>query len=204
MESSRAILMLGNKMKVNHTHKTDVIIGVFKNHIDAKTAVKLLQAGGFDKSSLSLLGQSYHVDEEMVGFYNMGDRAQFWGKRGAFWGGLLGLFSSGVYITLPVTAPIIMLGFIAISVAAAIEGAAVVGGLSALAAVLYSLGVPKDSIVAYEEVLKSDGFIVMAHGNERDIMRANTILAHAKPHMLHDFKTKISTKRKIIDLEPSI
>jgi hypothetical protein len=36
----------------------------------------------------------------------------------------------------------------------ALEGAAVVGGLSALGAGLYSLGIPKNSVVEYEKALK--------------------------------------------------
>jgi hypothetical protein len=38
----------------------------------------------------------------------------------------------------------------------ALEGAVVVGGLSALSAGLYSLGTPKNSVVEYEKALKSD------------------------------------------------
>jgi hypothetical protein len=46
----------------------------------------------------------------------------------------------------------------------ALEGAVVVGGLSALGAGLYSIGIPKDSIVEYETALKSDKFLVLAYG----------------------------------------
>jgi len=43
-------------------------------------------------------------------------------------------------------------------VAGALEGAAVVGGLSALGAGLYSIGIPQNSIVEYETALKSNKF----------------------------------------------
>ena len=39
-----------------------------------------------------------------------------------------------------------------------------VGGLSALAAALYSIGLPKDSVMQYETALKSAKFLVIAHG----------------------------------------
>ena len=58
----------------------------------------------------------------------------------------------------------------------ALEGAIVTGGLSALGAGLYSLGIPKDSIVKYETALKSDKFLVIAHGSAGDVAKAKSIL----------------------------
>jgi hypothetical protein len=58
----------------------------------------------------------------------------------------------------------------------ALEGAVVVGGLSALGAGLYSIGIPKDSIVEYETALKSDKFLVMAHGTADEVATAKRIL----------------------------
>ncbi len=61
----------------------------------------------------------------------------------------------------------------------ALEGAVVVGGLSALGAGLYSLGIPTNSIVEYETALKSDQFLVMAHGTEEEVAQAKRILEAA-------------------------
>jgi hypothetical protein len=51
----------------------------------------------------------------------------------------------------------------------ALEGAVLVGGLSALGAGLYSIGIPKDSVVKYETALKSDKFLLMAHGTADEV-----------------------------------
>ncbi len=114
-----------------------------------------------------------------MGFYNIGERVTFWGSRGAFWGGLWGLFIGGVFVTTPVLGPLIILGSLAGTVVMGLESAAVVGGLSALAAALLSLGTPKDSVVKYEEAIKADKFLVMAHGTAEEMTRARTILANA-------------------------
>ena len=58
----------------------------------------------------------------------------------------------------------------------ALEGAVVVGGLSALGAGLYSIGIPTDSIVEYETALKADKFLVMAHGTADEVATATRIL----------------------------
>ncbi len=74
-----------------------------------------------------------------------------------------------------------MLGYLATVVISAIEGALVVGGLSALGAALYSNGIPKDSVVAYETALKADQFLVMAHGPAEEMVRAKAILGILNP-----------------------
>ena len=70
-----------------------------------------------------------------------------------------------------------VLGYLATVVISVVESALVAGGLSALGAALYSIGIPKDSIIAYETALKSDGFIVMVHGTEDEANRARSVLA---------------------------
>jgi hypothetical protein len=55
------------------------------------------------------------------------------------------------------------------------EGA-LVGGLTALGAGLYSIGIPRDSILRYETALKADQFVVVAHGTVDDVTTAKRIL----------------------------
>lgn len=57
-----------------------------------------------------------------------------------------------------------------------LEGAAVYGGLSALGAGLYSIGIPKDSVITYETAVKSDKFLVIAHGTREQVANAKDIL----------------------------
>jgi len=59
---------------------------------------------------------------------------------------------------------------------AALEGAVVVGGLSALGAGLFNLGIPKDSIVKYEASLKAGKFLLVAHGTAEEVQHARDIL----------------------------
>jgi hypothetical protein len=63
----------------------------------------------------------------------------------------------------------------------ALEGALVVGGLSAIGAGLFSLGIPKNSIIKYETALKADKFLVVAHGAAEEVARAKDIIATTHP-----------------------
>jgi hypothetical protein len=161
--------------------KVDSVIAVFADHNAAETAVKKLTAAGFAMKNLSVVGKGYQTDEKVVGFYNMGDRIKFWGKRGAFWGGFWGLFLGGLFMTVPVVGHVVVLGYLATILIAGIENAVIVGGLSALGAALYSIGIPKDSVIQYETALKADSFLVMAHGTAEEMARAKTILGTANP-----------------------
>jgi hypothetical protein len=154
----------------------DAVVALFTDHESAESALKKLAANGIDLKHLSVIGKGYHSDEKVIGFYNVGDRIKFWGGRGAFWGGLWGWLFGGVFMVIPGIGHVFVLGWLAAMVVSAVEGAVVVGGLSALGAALYSTGVPKDSVLAYETALKADGFLVTAHGPAEEIARARKIL----------------------------
>ena len=171
-------------LKEKHMETADTVIAVFSDHHAAETAVKKLTAAGFEMKHLSVVGKGYHSEEKVVGFYNIGDRVRFWGKRGAFWGGLWGLFFGGLFMAVPVVGHVIVLGYLATVAFSAVESAVIVGGLSALGAALYSIGVPKDSVIQYEAAVKADNFLVMAHGTAAEMARAKAILGTANPSRL--------------------
>ena len=162
----------------------DSVVAVFTDYQDADKAVKKLAEAGIDMKHLSIVGKGYHTDEKVIGFYNTGDRVKFWGKNGAFWGGLWGWLFGGVFLSIPILGHVVVLGYLAAMVISAIEGAIVLGGLSALGAALYSSGIPKDSIVAYETAVKADSFLVTAHGPAAEMTRAREILSTFKPSRL--------------------
>jgi len=61
----------------------------------------------------------------------------------------------------------------------ALEGAVVVGGLSALGAALTQIGMPKDQVIKYEAALKVDKYLLVVHGSAEDQAKAREILADA-------------------------
>src|SRR4029450_8114307 len=64
---------------------------VYNPHTEAEAAVKELQKSEFDMPTVSLVGKDSHTAEHVIGpSYNVGARMQFWGTRGALWGGVVG------------------------------------------------------------------------------------------------------------------
>ena len=152
------------------------VVGIYRSHTEAETSVKELQRSGFDMKKLSIVGKDYHTEEHVVGYYNTGDRMKVWGKQGAFWGGLWGLLFGSALFFIPGIGPLIVFGPLVTWIVAGLEGAAVAGGLSALGAALYGIGIPKDSVMQFETALKSDQFLVIAHGAPDEVTKARRIL----------------------------
>jgi len=152
------------------------LVAIFGQHSAAEDAIKELKSGGFDIKKLSIVGRDYHTEDNVVGFYNTGDRMKYWGKWGAFWGGLWGLLFGAAVLFIPGIGPVVAAGSVVTWIIAALEGAVVVGGLSALGAGLYSLGIPKDSVVKYETLLKAGKFVLIAHGTAEEVERARALL----------------------------
>jgi uncharacterized membrane protein len=157
----------------------NAVVGIFNSHAEAETSIKELQRAGFDMKKLSIVGKDYHTEEHVVGYYNAGDRMKVWGKQGAFWGGFWGMLFGSALFVIPGMGPLFVFGPLVGWFVGALEGAVVIGGLSALAAALCSIGIPQNSSILYETALKSDKFLVIAHGTAGEVAKAKSILETA-------------------------
>jgi uncharacterized membrane protein len=158
------------------TNNPDVAVALYEQHSQAENAVKALQRAGFDMKKISIIGKDYQTEEHVIGFFNAGDRAKIFGKYGAFWGGLMGLLFGSALVFVPILGHIVILGPLAAMLFGGLQGAVVVGGVSALAGALMSIGIPKDSVLRYESALKANKFILMVHGNSQEISHAQEVL----------------------------
>lgn len=161
---------------------TDSVVAVFGSNSDAEESVRELQRSGYDMKKLSIVGKDYHTEEHVVGYYNTGDRMKYWGKLGAFWGGLWGLLFGAAFFWVPGLGQLVVGGPLVSWIVGALEGATVFGGLSALGAGLYSIGIPKDSVLKYETAIKSDKYLLVAHGSREEVEKARQILDSSSAH----------------------
>ena len=162
-------------------YEKNSVVAIYGTHAQAEEAVKELEKSGCDMKKLSIVGKDYHTDENVVGYYNAGDRMKYWGKQGAFWGGLWGMLFGAAFFAIPGLGPVLVAGPLVAWIVGALEGAVVVGGFSAVGAGLYSIGIPKDSVVKYETAIKSDKFIVLAHGTADEVAKAKDIMQTTRP-----------------------
>jgi hypothetical protein len=105
---------------------------------------------------------------------------------GAFWGGFWGLLFGSAFFLIPGVGPLVMAGPIVGWIVGGLEGAVVVGGLSALGAALYSVGIPKDSILQYETAVKSGKYVLIAHGSDVETVHAREIISRTNPEAMQE------------------
>jgi uncharacterized membrane protein len=160
----------------NEMTKSEPAVAVFDTHKEAEEAVMELQKAKFDMKKLSIIGRDYHTEENVVGYYNTGDRMMYWGKMGAFWGGIWGLVFGAAFFWVPGIGQVLVGGPLVSAIVGALEGAVALGGFDAIAAGLYGLGIPKNSVVEYQTALKANKFVVVAHGTPEEVARAKRIL----------------------------
>jgi len=105
---------------------------------------------------MSIVGKDYHTDENVVGYYNTGDRMKY-GQARAFWGGLWGMLF-GAFFIIPGLGPILVAGPLVAWIVGALEGAVVVGGLSALGAGCTALASPRTASSSMRQRLRLTSF----------------------------------------------
>ena len=94
------------------------------------------------------------------------------------------LFLGSAFFWIPGLGPILVGGPLVSSIVGALEGAAVGGGISAIGAGLYNMGIPKENILEYETALKAGKYVLIVHGVMDDTTQAKEILNRTKPETL--------------------
>ena len=159
---------------------TNSVVAVFESHDQAEDAIRELQKDGFDMKKLSIVGKDIpHGRARRRLLHHRRPHAVLGrdgGLLGRFLGGMWGLLFGSAFFWVPGIGPLLVAGPLVVWIVGALEGAVVVGGLSALGAGLYSIGIPKNSVVKYETEVKNGKLLLVAHGTAEDVERAREIL----------------------------
>lgn len=174
---------------------TQGVIAIYNTHNQAEAAVMELQHRGFYMTKLSIVGRGSYVEEHVVGYYHVGDRMMFWGKLGAMWGGITSLLFGTGFFLVPGVGPLLVAGPLVACIIGALEGAVVVGGMSVIGAGLYGLGIPKNSILKYEDALKGGKFLIIVHGSAEDATKARDIIRDTVPESVHEHHLEYSSSQ---------
>ncbi len=156
--------------------KRDAVVAIYETHTEAETAIKELQRLGFDMKNLSIVGKENQSEDRVVGYYNSGDRMKHWGGTDAVWGGFWGLLFGSAFFSVPGIGPLLMAGPIVASIVTTLEGSVAIGGMGALGAGLYNLGIPEHTILKYETAVKTNKFLVIAHGTSEELAKAKRVM----------------------------
>lgn len=140
------------------------VVAVYNTETEVEEAVILLQKSGFNMKKLSIVGKDDPT------------RMKYWGKRGIFWGRIWGLLVGAAFFAVPGVGPVLVAGPLVSWIVGTLDCASVAGGLSAIGAGLYRIGIPRDSVLQYETALKANKFMLVACGMTYEVARALDII----------------------------
>ena len=169
------------------------VVAVYETHEEAERALKELRGTGFDVKKLSIVGKDCHLEEQVIGYDDDdGGGVKYQGKLAALWGGLWGLPFGAAFFWVPGIGPVVVGGPLVSWIVGALEGAAIVGGLgglSALGAGLYSMGIPRASVLRYERAVRDDQYVLVADGTAGEVQRATRILERSEANNVESYAT---------------
>jgi len=149
------------------------VIAVFDDLDGAQDAVERLAAVGFPIDRISIIGEDLQSQIRVNRMVTTGDIAGLSAANGAWVGGMFGLLAGTALLFVPGAGPLIVLGLLAAVAVGAVEGALIGGGVGAV------LGhfVSKKHIPKYEGLVQAGSYLVVAHGGEDEVARAQQILS---------------------------
>ncbi len=164
---------------------------LFDNRADAETAVRNLEAAGFDHTDLSLVASDRDgVAGEQRSFLNKdadhdgeNDTVEGAGK-GAATGGAIGagagLLAGLGLLAIPGLGPVVAVGWLASTLVGAAVGGAVGGATGGILGALKDAGVPEDDANVYAEGVRRGGSLISVKVKDEDVARAELILNEAR------------------------
>ncbi|MDT8386543.1 MAG: hypothetical protein RQ736_03465 [Thiogranum sp.] len=173
-------------MNDSDTSSHRVILALFDDESKAERTVRDLIDRDFPMDMLSVLGRAQSSGDDPLGLYyaSAGERAKGWGKMGAFWGGLWGLFTgaAGLFL-IPGVGPIIAAGPVVEAVVGAAAGAGVGGGvmagaagLSHLVVVMRRMGIPEEQREEVQQAVENGHYVVMLRTDASEEARWREVL----------------------------
>jgi hypothetical protein len=156
-----------------------VIVGVFRSHAAADSAINQLREAGFDIKNLSLVARDTQTHDTADGPHLSGDRIMRLGAAGALWGGVCGLLVDTAFFSVHGIGPLLVAGPIVAAVLGAVESVVLVGGFSAVGASLFRLGVPKERVQIYEDAIRGGKYLLVVLGTAAEVASARELLSRA-------------------------
>ncbi len=156
-------------------------VAVYAHIDDAEEAVQQLGKGGFPIQHVSIITKNIGTEKKIHGFVTSCDVAKSAATTGAWVGGIFGLLVGAAFLWVPGVGPLIVAGSLASAVLGGVEGAVTGAAVTGVLGWLVSLGISKQHILKYEEVVKAGKYLLIAHGTPDEVAKAKQILSGTKP-----------------------
>ena len=154
------------------TTDEDSVVAVFANTEDASQAIERLRRCGVDAHDVSVVGRSFHVDEQPTGYYSLGNGPRYLGRAQEFWGELLERAKYEAFLWVPGAGLLVVAGPILEPLLTQLRIETPRAGNMPLAAALVAVGVLPTMARKYEMAINGDMVLVMFRGQSEAVGRA--------------------------------
>jgi hypothetical protein len=156
------------------------IVAVYDTQTEVAAVVRDLDQAAFDLRKLSILGREHESAEHMAGYYQTQGRMKYWGPQGIFWNDLWKLLEGAGHFAIPGVGRILTAGPLTVGLVEAMDDPSV-DGLSPVGVGLSVMSIPRGSVLRYESALKMHKLLLVAYGDNREILQCREVLRATQP-----------------------
>lgn len=159
--------------------KENAAVVICDSSAEVEKAIAELRDAGFDMRQISLAGRDNGFLDSWGSPHKSGRTLRHSTKSSTFWIRVQGLLGDEEFYDFPGMGRVVLAGPIADWVAVILDHVPMFGGMSALGAGLYSIGIAKEKVFEYESALKEGRYLLLIHGASAEVTWAQEILGHA-------------------------
>jgi len=160
-------------------NEKNACISIYTTHQATEHALGKLQTHGLSLRHVSILARGCLDVDHPIGIYTIDDRIHYCGLQAEFWAGLHNLLDKASFFWLPGYGPLAAVGHIVDLLLSDRQYITLHGGFSVLGSALFEMGVPRDSIVDYEQAIRSGRLLLIVH-NGRDPVELACKILHSE------------------------
>jgi len=153
----------------------NLFIAVFEDHEKAGKAVDLIKTQGLDMKTISVVGKDHYSKNGAPAQYSPDQKPEFTG--GFFWNSLP--FDRGSY-SVPGGGTFGVLGPLAGVIKKSKGEDAAEEKFSFINKALLAIGVPKDKLVKYQDILSDEKYLLIVHGGADELDAYREIIGKTK------------------------
>lgn len=145
-------------------------VTVFKSPVDAEAAIRQLARGGYDLGKVSMLGR------DAVGEIPSANSDGPANPTGApSWNGIRGMLVGTGFMVVPSIGPLVVAGPLLTWIVQSMGTSPEPDKQNAVGAGLHHLGIPKQSVVRYEDALRMGKVVIIAEGSAMMMILAREV-----------------------------
>ena len=154
--------------------KTCILI--YTTYEDVWQAVKKLQAQKFNLAVVSVVGNANPQEEQVVGLYTNDSYKNLTATHSAFWQSLWEILGGELFFVAPEYDTLSAVGAIVPLLVKEKDDIDIIGRFGALAAALFSMGVPESSVRQYEAEINAGNILLIVNSKRTEVERSCEIL----------------------------